>query len=392
MSGPLSHIRVLDLSRVLAGPWSTQLLADLGAEVIKVERPGEGDDTRAWGPPFVTNADGTSGDAAYFLAANRGKKSVAIDFTTDDGRQAILDLAQSADIFVENYKVGGLKKYGLAYDDLKAVNPGIIYCSVTGFGQTGPYASRPGYDFLIQAMGGLMSVTGERDDQPGGGPQKAGVAVTDLFTGMYATVGILAALAYRDRTGHGQYIDVALLDVQVAMMANQNMNYLVSGKAPGRLGNAHVNIVPYQVFATSDGHIIIAVGNDGQFARFCTVAGQAILALDPRFLSNKDRVGNRDILVPLLEDILKTRTTDDWIAALEAANVPCGPINTLDRVFADQQVQHRNMQFSLTRSDGVKTEMVATPIKFSETPLAYKLAPPKLGEHTAEILHQIKKP
>lgn len=386
MAGPLSHVRVLDLSRVLAGPWSTQMLADMGAEVLKVERPGEGDDTRGWGPPFITNADGTQGDAAYFLCANRGKKSVAVDFTTPAGREAILALAETCDILVENYKVGGLEKYGLAYDAVKARNPGIIYCSITGFGQTGPYAARPGYDFLIQGMGGLMSVTGEPDGVAGGGPQKAGVAVADLFTGLYATIGILGALAHRERTGEGQQIDIALLDAQVAVMANQNMNYLVSGQAPGRLGNAHPNIVPYQAFRTADGHLILAVGNDGQFGRFMAAAGRPDLVTDARFRSNRERVENRAALVPLVAEIMRTRTTDQWIAILEAANVPCGPVNSIDRVFADPQVQSRGLLLALERADGVRVPSVASPIKYSATPLEYRTAPPRLGEHTEAVL------
>jgi crotonobetainyl-CoA:carnitine CoA-transferase CaiB-like acyl-CoA transferase len=387
MSGPLSHLRVLDMSRVLAGPWAGQNLADLGAEVIKIERPGAGDDTRSWGPPFLADADGNpTSEAAYYLCANRGKKSVAVDLAQSEGQDIIRNLAAKSDILIENYKAGGLKKYGLGYDDLRAVNPGLIYCSITGFGQSGPYRDLAGYDFMIQGLGGMMSLTGERDDLPGGGPQKVGVAVADLMTGMYATVGILAALAHRDRTGEGQYIDMALLDCQVAMLANQNMNYLTSGKVPGRMGNAHLNIVPYQVFATSDGHIIIAVGNDAQFVRFCEVAGCPELSRDERFKTNRARLENRRFLIPMIEAIVAGRCRQDWLQSLEAATVPCGPINNLDQVFEDPQVKHRNLKRDLPHPLAGSVPQVVNPIKFSQTPLEFTAAPPLLGQHTGEIM------
>src|SRR6266550_803283 len=340
MPGPLAHLTILDLSRVLAGPWCTQLLADLGATVIKIERPGTGDDTRAWGPPYLKDADGSdTSEAAYYLCCNRGKLSVAVDFTTEDGQTIVRDLARQVDVLVENYKVGGLAKYGLDYASIAALNPRLVYCSITGFGQDGPYAARAGYDFIIQGMGGFMSVTGERDDLPGGGPQKAGIAISDLMTGMYACTAILAAIAQRELSGAGQYIDVSLLDAQVAMMAVMNMNYLVSGTPPDRAGNAHQNIVPYQVFACADGHLILAVGNDAQFARFCEIAGKTEWARDPRFTANAERVKRRDVLVPLIEAVMHSRTQGEWLAALEAVGVPCGPINRLDQVFADPQVR-----------------------------------------------------
>lgn len=382
-SGPLSHLRVLDLSRVLAGPWAGQLLADLGAEVIKVERPGAGDDTRGWGPPFLKDEAGNpTSEAAYYLSANRGKKSVTIDMGNPDGQALIRDLAARCDVVLENFKVGGLKKYGLDYDSLKAIKPNLIYCSITGFGQDGPYAHRAGYDFMIQGLGGLMSLTGE----PEGMPMKVGVAFADIFTGMYSTVAVLAALAHRDRTGEGQYIDMALLDVQVAVLANQAMNYLASGKAPGRLGNAHPNIVPYQAFATQDGHIILAVGNDGQFARFCAVAGRPELAEDERFRTNRARVQNRADLVPEVAGMVARKTTAEWIAALENEAVPCGPINTLDQVFADPQVIHRGLKQTLPHPVAGSVDLVACPIKYSETPAGATTPPPTLGEHTNEVL------
>lgn len=382
-SGPLSHLRVLDLSRVLAGPWAGQLLADLGAEVIKVERPGAGDDTRGWGPPFLKDEAGNpTSEAAYYLSANRGKKSVTIDMGNPDGQALIRDLAARCDVVLENFKVGGLKKYGLDYDSLKAIKPNLIYCSITGFGQDGPYAHRAGYDFMIQGLGGLMSLTGE----PEGMPMKVGVAFADIFTGMYSTVAVLAALAHRDRTGEGQYIDMALLDVQVAVLANQAMNYLASGKAPGRLGNAHPNIVPYQAFATQDGHIILAVGNDGQFARFCAVAGRPELAENERFRTNRARVQNRADLVPEVAGMVARKTTAEWIAALENEAVPCGPINTLDQVFADPQVIHRGLKQTLPHPVAGSVDLVACPIKYSETPAGATTPPPTLGEHTNEVL------
>lgn len=380
MSAPLAHLRVLDLSRVLAGPWAGQMLADLGAEVIKVEKPVEGDDTRKWGPPF---AEG--GESAYYLSANRGKRSVAIDMATPEGQKLIRALAAKSDVVLENFKLGGLAKYGLDYASLKAHKPDIVYCSITGFGQTGPYAPRAGYDFLIQGMGGLMSLTGET----GGEPMKVGVALTDIFTGMYASVAVLAALAHRDRTGQGQHVDLALLDVQVAVLANQASNYLVGGMVPQRLGNSHPNIVPYQAFPTADGHAILAIGNDGQFSRFCAVAGQEQWAADPRFSTNVARVENREILVPLIRAVLQTRTTADWMAALEEAGVPCGPINDLAQVFADPQVRHRNMVVSIPHPQAGSVDLVANPIHLSETPITYDRAPPLLGADTNDILAQV---
>jgi len=386
MPGPLSGLRVLDLSRVLAGPWATQILADFGAEVIKVEKPGEGDDTRGWGPPFITNPDGSKGDAAYFLSTNRGKWSVEIDMASAEGQKLIRRLAAKADVVMENFKVGGLKKYGLDYDSLKAVNPRLIYCSLTGFGQTGPYAQRAGYDFMIQGMGGIMSVTGQPDGQPGAEPMKVGVAFADIFTGLYCTIGIQAALYHRERTGEGQHLDVALLDTQVGVLANQALNYLVGGKAPTRLGNAHPNIVPYQTFATQDGYIIMAVANDRQFKEYVTILGLPGLAEDERFKLNRGRVVNRAELIPLLVPPMKTRTTAEWVAAFESAAIPCGPINTIDQVFANEQVLARGLQVGLTRDDGVQVPGVANPIVFSETPIQYDKAPPRLGDGTDKVL------
>jgi crotonobetainyl-CoA:carnitine CoA-transferase CaiB-like acyl-CoA transferase len=387
MSGALSHVKVLDLSRVLAGPWATQMLADLGAEVIKVERPGVGDDTRGWGPPFLKDRDGeATRDAAYYLCTNRNKKSVTIDIATADGQRLVRELAAQADVLVENYKVGGLAHYGLDYVSMKADFPRLVYCSITGFGQTGPYAPRAGYDFLVQAMGGLMSVTGRADTEDGGGPIKVGVAVADLFTGLYASNAILAALAHRERSGHGQHIDLALLDVQVAMMANQAMNYLYSGKSPGRLGNAHPNVVPYQDFPTADGNVIIAVGNDGQFARLVAALGQPELASDPRFATNLARVGNRAELIGLLRQQTIRRSTTEWVAALEAVDVPCGPINDIAHVFEDPQVLARGMQIEAEHSTAGRIPLVANPIRLSATPVEYRLAPPTLGQHTDDVL------
>jgi crotonobetainyl-CoA:carnitine CoA-transferase CaiB-like acyl-CoA transferase len=389
MPGPLSHLTVLDLSRVLAGPWCTQLLADLGAEVIKIEKPGSGDDTRSWGPPFLKDRAGNdTAEAAYYLSCNRGKQSVAIDFTQTEGRDLVRSLARGADIVVENFKVGGLARYGLDYASLATLNPRIVYCSITGFGQTGPYAERAGYDFIIQGMGGFMSVTGERDDRPGGGPQKAGIAIADLMTGMYACTAILAAIAHRDAGDGraGQHIDVALFDTQVAMMAVMNMNYLVSGIVPGRAGNAHQNIVPYQVFPCADGHLILAVGNDAQFARFCEVAGKPEWAADSPYAVNAERVRRRDELVPMIEAVVRTRTQRDWLDALEAVGVPCGPINRLDQVFADPQVEARSMRIDLPHPLSGSVPQVANPLRFSQTALAYTQSPPLLGEHTAPVL------
>ena len=385
MSGPLQNIRVLDLTRVLAGPWATQMLADFGAEVIKIEKPGEGDDTRGWGPPFVKNADGSNGDAAYFLSANRGKQSVCIDMATGEGQSLIKQLAAKSDVLIENFKVGGLKKYGLDYDSLTAVNPKLVYCSITGFGQDGPYAARAGYDFMIQGMAGIMSITGEPDGQP----MKVGVAFADIFAGLHAVIGITSALFHRERTGIGQHIDLALLDSQVAVLANQALNYLVGGKVPGRLGNAHPNIVPYQTFETADGHMIVAVGNDRQFKEFSTIIGVPQLADDERYKTNRGRVENRKDLIPLLETPMKTRTTAEWVAAFEADSVPCGPINTIAQMFEDPQVLARGLQIGLTRDDGVQVPGLANPILMSETPVEYEKAAPKLGDSTNLVLKNI---
>jgi len=395
MPGPLSHLKVLDMSRVLAGPWCGQLLADLGADVVKIERPQDeaghgGDDTRAWGPPFLKDGQGhDTTEAAYYLSANRGKKSLTLDISSPEGQEIIRRLAAGSDILVENYKVGQLKKYGLDYASLKAVNPSLIYCSITGFGQTGPYAHRAGYDYVIQGMGGFMSITGERDDLPGGGPQKAGVAVADLMTGMYSGVAILAAVAHRERTGEGQYIDMALLDCQVAMLANMNLNYLTSGASPKRAGNAHQNLTPYQVFECADGHVIIATGNDGQFAKFCQVGGMPELARDARFATNPDRVRNRAEMLPILERLVKTRTRQEWMDQLEAVGVPCGPINTIADAFENPQVKARGLRMDLPHPTAGSVPMVANPIKYSGTPLEYRAAPPLLGEHTVDVLRNL---
>lgn len=387
MPGALSHLRVLDLSRVLAGPWCGQILADLGAEVIKVERPGAGDDTRTWGPPWMKDVDGQdTREAAYFMSANRNKKSITIDLSRPEGQALVRRLASQSDILLENYKVGGLAQYGLDYETLHREFPRLIYCSVTGFGQTGPYAPRAGYDFIIQGMGGLMSITGERDDLPGGGPQKVGVAVSDLFTGMYSTVGVLAALAAREVTGQGQHVDMALLDTQVAMTANMAMNYFATGKPPGRAGNAHSNIVPYQTFETADGHVIIAVGNDGQFAKLCAVLGCPELAKDPRFATNPERVRHRAVIVPMLAERFVQKPMQHWSDALEAVGVPCGPINSLAQTFADPHVQHRGMKIEMAHPVAGTVPLVGSPLKLSETPVTYRSAPPTLGQHTDEVL------
>ena len=389
MSRPLSHIRVLDLTRILAGPWATQNLADLGAEVIKIERPGGGDDTRAWGPPFLKNKDGSSsGESAYYLSVNRGKKSVTLDIATAEGQRIARDLAAKCDVLVENYKVGGLKKYGLDYASLHKVNPGLIYCSVTGFGQDGPYSARPGYDFIFQGMGGLMSITGERDDLPGGGPQNAGIAVTDVLTGLYACIAINAAIVHRERTGQGQHIDMALMDTLVAFNANQILNYWCSDNIPKRWGNAHINICPYQVFAVSDGHLILAVGNDSQFRSFCKASVREELADDPRFRTNPDRLGHREELVQIVQEIMRTRSKHDWIVALEAASVPCGPINNMQEVFENPQVQHRGMRVEIPHPAG-SVPSVASPMRFSETPVTYEVPPPLLGQHTEAVLGEL---
>lgn len=396
----LNGIRVLDLSRVLAGPWCTQTLADLGADVIKVERPGCGDDTRGWGPPFMSQANGQdSAEAAYYLGANRNKRSLTCDLAHPDGQQLIRELVPHCQVFVENFKVGDMARYGLDFTSLKALNPALVYCSITGFGQDGPYSDRAGYDYAIQGMGGLMSVTGERDDLPGGGPQKVGVAVADLFTGMYATVAILAALRHAEHTGEGQHIDMALLDTQVAMLANLGANYLVrgqaEGKVPGRAGNAHINIVPYQVFEVAPDdqghpqHIILAVGNDGQFAKFCTVAGHPEWATDPRFTTNRERVRHRDTLVPMLEPVLRSRGKTQWLTALESAKIPCGPINNLAEVFADPHVQSRDMVHTWEHPLNPSLQLVSSPIKLSATPVSTQRPPPMLGQHTREVLASV---
>ncbi|WP_324834042.1 CaiB/BaiF CoA transferase family protein [Pseudomonas saxonica] len=388
--GALSHLRVLDLSRVLAGPWAGQILADLGAEVIKVERPGNGDDTRAWGPPFLRDANGEStGEAAYYLSANRNKQSVTIDFTKPEGQRLVRELAAKSDIVIENFKVGGLEAYGLDYASLSALNPELIYCSITGFGQTGPYAKRAGYDFMIQGLGGLMSLTGRPEGEEGAGPVKVGVALTDILTGLYSAVAILAALAHRQHDGGGQHIDMALLDVQVACLANQAMNYLTTGVAPQRLGNAHPNIVPYQDFPTADGDFILTVGNDSQFRKFAAVAGRAEWADDPRFSTNKLRVANRRELVPLIRQATVFKTTAEWVAQLEAVGVPCGPINDLAQVFADPQVRARGLALELPHVLAGLAPQVASPIRLSKTPVEYRNAPPLLGEHTGEVLERV---
>ena len=390
MSGALSHIRVLDLSRVLAGPWAGQVLADLGAEVIKVERPGVGDDTRHWGPPYLKDAEGKdTSEAAYFLTANRNKQSLTIDFTQPEGQRIVRELAAQCDVVLENFKVGGLAAYGLDYASLKALNPRLIYCSITGFGQDGPYAKRAGYDFMVQGLGGLMSLTGRSDEEEGAGPMKVGVALTDILTGLYASVGVLAALNHREQTGIGQHVDLALLDVQVACLANQAMNYLTTGVPPKRLGNAHPNIVPYQDFPTADGDIILAVGNDSQFRKFCEVAGCTELADDVRFASNKARVANREVLVPMLRQTTVFKTTGEWISLLEQAGVPCGPINNLAQVFEDAQVKARGLRLDLPHALGCLAPQVASPIRLSQTPVEYRHAPPLLGQHTEQVLQSL---
>jgi len=390
MPGPLSHLRVLDLSRIMAGPWASQLLADLGADVIKVERPGTGDDTRSWGPPFLKDAAGKdTKEAGYFLSVNRGKRSITVELDKPEGQRVVKALAARSDILLENYKVGTLARFGLGYDDLKAINPRLIYCSVTGFGQTGPRKDQAAYDFLIQAMGGLMSITGERDGKPGGGPQKVGIPVTDIMTGMYAAVGMLAALARREVTGEGEYIDLAMLDVQVGYLANQAQNHLVSGKTPVRSGNAHPNIQPQDVFPCRDGKLVIVVGNDGQFVKFCEVLGRPEWAADGRFAANPSRVRNLALLNPMIEAELAKQDRAHWVAAFEAAGVPCGPINSIPEAFAEPQVRHRGMLFELPHASGVKVPQVANPLHFRNAPLRPERAPPLLGEHTADILKEL---
>ena len=388
--GPLGHLRVLDLSRVLAGPWASQVLADLGADVVKVERPGAGDDTRGWGPPWLRDAEGReTSESSYFLSANRGKRSITVDLARPEGQALVRRLAVRADVLLENYRVGGLERYGLDYTSLAREHPGLVYCSITGFGQTGPYRHRAGYDFLLQAMGGLMSVTGAPDGEPGGGPMKVGVAVTDVMTGMHAATAVLAALAHRDRTGQGQHVDLSLLDVQVAMLANQSQAYLTTGRPPRRLGNAHPSIVPYQSFLAADGHLVVAVGNDGQFAKLCEVLGLPALAADPRFRTNAARVEHRDALVALLAPVLAGRPRAAWIVALDAAGVPCGPINDLAQVFEDPQVGHRGMRVEVTHPRAGRAALVASPIRLSATPVVPPTAPPALGQHTAEVLAEL---
>ncbi len=389
MGGPLSHIRVLDLTRILAGPWATQNLADLGAEVLKIERPGSGDDTRQWGPPWLRDRDGeATHESAYFLSVNRAKKSVTLDLSKSEGQDIARQLAAKCDVFVENFKAGDLERYGLGYPKIRELHPGIIYCSITGFGQTGPHAHRAGYDFIFQGMGGLMSITGERDDLPGGGPQKVGIAVTDVLAGMYASLAITAAISHRQAGGGGQYIDLALLDTIIAFNGQQLLNYWCSGRVPGRWGNAHANIVPYEVFPTADTRVILAVGNDSQFRSFCEVARRPELADDPRFRSNPERLRNRETIVTIVQDILRTRTSAEWIRALDAAGVPCGPINDLREVFDDPQVRHRGIKVHIPHAYG-SVSTVANPIRLSETPITYDVPPPLLGQHTREVLSHL---
>jgi len=390
MSGPLSHLRVLDLSRVLAGPWASQNLADLGAEVIKVERPRKGDDTRAWGPPFLKDIDDVdTHETAYFLCANRGKKSLTLDIASEAGSRIVRDLAMRSDVFIENFKTGDLKRYGLSYEDLKCVNPNLIYCSITGFGQDGPFNAHAGYDFMIQGTGGLMSLTGEPDGTPGGGPKKVGIPIADLMTGMYSTIAILAALTRRDREGGGEYIDMSLLDCQLATLSNQGQNFLISGEVPKRYGNAHPNVVPYQAFPTSDGHIIIAIGNDFQFRKFCLAAGEPAIAQDPRFLTNADRVRNRAAIVAEVARMVLAQTTMAWLDALGSIGVPCGPINDLEQAFEHPQVRHRGMKLEMDHPVSGKVTLIANPIRFTEHPITYDRPPPVLGQHNTEVLHEL---
>jgi len=390
MAGPLSHVRVLDLSRVLAGPWAGQNLADLGAEVIKVERPKVGDDSRAFGPPWVKDRDGReTKDSAYFTSANRGKKSITVNVAKPEGQELIRSLARECDVLIENYKHGDLARYGLSYEDLQSANPRLIYCSVTGFGQSGPYRERPGYDFMIQGMGGMMSVTGEPDGAPGGGPQRAGVPIADIITGMYASIAICAALAHRAETGAGQHLDLALLDSQIALLAYQNTNYFSTGEPPRRIGNLHPNIVPYQPFKSSDGEVIVACGNDNLFKKFCGAAGCAALAQDPRFATNGKRVENRAEITRLIQEIFSRKTTAEWLALLEAAGVPNGPINNLAQVFEEPQVKARGVKIELDHAVAGRLPLVGSPMRFSATPLEYRLAPPLLGEHTDQVLNEM---
>ncbi len=390
MAGPLSHIRVLDLSRIMAGPWAGQILADLGADVVKVERPGAGDDTRAWGPPFLEDRSGAqTREAGYYLSVNRGKRSITLELDKPEGQRVVRALAERSDIVLENFKVGTLARFGLGYDGLKAVNPKLIYCSITGFGQTGPRRDAAAYDFMIQAMCGLMSVTGEPDDKPGGCPEKVGVPIVDIMSGMYAAIAVLAALARRAETGRGDYIDIGMLDVGVSFLANQAMNYLVSGKVPRRTGNAHPNIQPQDVFAARDGYMVLVVGNDGQFTKCCEVLGRPEWVTDERFAENAGRVRNRAVLNPLIADLLLRCDTADWIARFEAAGVPCGPINTVPQVFAEEQVRHRGMLVDIAHPLAGTVPQVVSPLRFTEAPLAFERSPPLLGEHTAEILREL---
>jgi crotonobetainyl-CoA:carnitine CoA-transferase CaiB-like acyl-CoA transferase len=390
MSGPLSHIRVLDLSRVLAGPWAGQNLADLGAEVIKIERPGVGDDSRAFGPPWVKDRAGKdTGDSAYFTSANRGKKSVTVNIAVAEGQALVRELARGCDVLIENYKYGDLARYGLGYEELRELNPGLVYCSVTGFGQTGPFRQRPGYDFMIQGMGGMMSVTGEPDGAPGGGPQRAGVPIADIITGMYASIAICAALAHRAHSGSGQHLDLALLDSQIALLAYQNTNYFATGMPPERIGNLHPNIVPYQPFRASDGDVILACGNDNLYRKFCEAAGCPELARDPRFATNGKRVENRAELTRLLSEVFKKRTKREWLELLEAAGVPNGPINDVAQVFDEPQVKARGVRIELDHAAAGRVPMVGSPMRFSGTPIEYRLAPPVLGQHTTEVLREL---
>ncbi len=387
-AGALAHIRVLDLSRVLAGPWAGQMLGDMGADVIKVERPGHGDDTRGWGPPFLTNADGGRGDASYYTAANRNKRSIAVDFATPRGAELVRQLAQKADVVIENFKLGGLKKYGLDHETVSAANPSVIYCSITGFGQTGPDAARPGYDYVIQGMGGVMSLNGRPDGAPGDGPVRVGLAISDLFGGMYASTAILSALVHRERTGEGQYIDCALLTAQVAGLANQGASYLTGNIVPVRTGNSHPAVVPYRTYETDDGHMILAVGNDTQFARACAVLGLEGLAQDSRYKTNTARIENRAALDEILENAMAKWTRDDLLAALEAATVPCGPIFSIDEVFANPQVRHRELVQTPVRADGTRVPVAGYPVKMSATPATTRRAPPALGADTTQILRE----
>ena len=390
MAGPLSHVRVLDLSRIMAGPWAGQILADLGADVVKVERPGAGDDTRGWGPPFLKDRSGAeTREAGYYLSVNRGKRSITLELDKPEGQRVVRALAERSDIVLENFKVGTLARFGLGYDGLKAVNPRLIYCSITGFGQSGPRRDAAAYDFMIQAMCGLMSVTGEPDDKPGGCPEKVGVPIVDIMSGMYAAIAVLAALARRAETGRGDYIDIGMLDVGVSFLANQAMNYLVSGRVPRRTGNAHPNVQPQDVFAARDGYLVLVVGNDGQFAKCCEVLGRPEWVTDERFAANAGRVRNRAVLNPLIAEILRERDAADWTARFEAAGVPCGPINTVPQVFAEEQVRHRGMLVDVPHPLAGTLPQVVSPLRFTEAPLAFERAPPLLGEHTAEILREL---